>query len=100
MVTRKLKPFGVTIFSEMTRLAVEHDAINLAQGFPDFEGPESIREAAVDALRGGQNQYSRSLGHPDLTKAIAERIERSYALSYDPWTEVTVVNGATSAPWV
>lgn len=95
MTAQRLQPFGNTIFSEMTRLALAHGAINLAQGFPDFEGPPSILEAAIDALRSGHNQYARSMGHPLLVRAIAERQERLYGLAYDPMTEVIVFSGAT-----
>lgn len=95
MISKKLVPFGTTIFAEMTSLALEHDAINLAQGFPDFEGPPEIVEAAVAALRSGDNQYARSRGHPELVDAIAESYGRYYDLSYDPLEEVVVFSGAT-----
>lgn len=93
----RLAPFGTSIFAEMTALANEHDAINLSQGFPDFEGPSEIVEAAVSALRAGglNNQYVRSMGHPKLVEAIAARVERLYGLRWDPFTEVTVTCGAT-----
>ncbi len=95
MVADKLRPFGTTIFSEMTRLAIEHDAINLSQGFPDFEGPSSIVDAAVEALRSGHNQYARSMGIVPLVQAIAAQREALYGLEYDPMTEVVVFSGAT-----
>ncbi len=95
MITRKLRPFGTTIFAEMTALAQKHDAINLAQGFPDFEGPSEIVEAAVRALRSGDNQYARSRGHPELVRAIAESQERYYGMAFDPMEEVVVFSGAT-----
>ena len=95
MITEKLLPFGTTVFAEMTALAQKHEAINLAQGFPDFEGPPEIVEAAVRALRSGDNQYARSRGHPPLVRAIAEAQERFYGLQYDPMEEVVVFNGAT-----
>ena len=91
----KLRPFGNTIFSEMTRLAQEHQSINLGQGFPDFEGPSAIIDAAVDALRAGHNQYARSAGVPPLVEAIAEQRRALYGLSYDPMTEVGVYTGCT-----
>ena len=71
MIASRLRPFGTTIFSEMTRLAQQHGAINLSQGFPDFEGPPGIIEAAIEALRDGNNQYARSMGMPALVEAIA-----------------------------
>ncbi len=95
MITQKLVPFGTTVFAEMTALAEEYGAINLAQGFPDFEGPSEIVEAAVRAIRSGRNQYARSRGHPPLVEAIAEAQERYYGLEYDPMSEVVVFNGAT-----
>ncbi len=95
MITEKLVPFGTTVFAEMTALAQEYGAINLAQGFPDFEGPGEIVEAAVRAIRSGENQYARSRGHPPLVEAIAEAQQRYYGLDYDPMTEVVVFNGAT-----
>jgi len=95
VITKKLEPFGTTVFAEMTALAQEHRAINLAQGFPDFEGPPEIVEAAVQALRSGRNQYARSRGHPPLVGAIAESQSRYYGLDYDPLTEVVVFSGAT-----
>jgi len=61
-VRRALVPFGTTIFTEMTRLAQQHDAANLAQGFPDFDGPEFAKEAAIRAIREGQGQYARMSG--------------------------------------
>ena len=95
MISTKLRPFGTTIFSEMTRLAQAHGAINLSQGFPDFEGPPELVEAAVRALRSGDNQYARSLGQLDLVRAISRHQERHYGLEYDPQTEVVVFSGAT-----
>jgi N-succinyldiaminopimelate aminotransferase len=97
MLTPRLRPFGTTIFSEMTRLANEHGAINLAQGFPDFEGPPALVEAAVEALRGGHNQYSRSQGHPALVEAVAADRGARFGLRYDPMQEVAVFSGATEA---
>lgn len=95
MISRKLRPFGTTIFSEISRLAAERGAINLGQGFPDFDGPEGVREAAVEALRAGHNQYARSQGVPALVEAVAEQREALHGLRYDPMTEVSVFSGAT-----
>ena len=95
MVSARLSPFGTTIFSEMSRLAAERGAINLGQGFPDFEGPQEIREAAVQALRSGHNQYARSQGIHPLTEAVAEHRRQQYGLRYDPYREVGVFSGAT-----
>ena len=95
MVSKKLAPFGTTVFSEMTRLALEHGAINLSQGFPDFEGPAEIRDAAVAALLAGHNQYARSQGVLPLVEAVAAHQRQWYGLEYDPLTEVSVSSGAT-----
>ena len=95
MISKKLAPFGTTIFSEMTKLALEHGAINLAQGFPDFEGPREILEAAKRALDAGENQYARSLGHPKLVAAIAAKMRAVYGVEVDPTSEVVVFCGAT-----
>lgn len=95
MTSQKLLPFGTSIFSEMTRLAVAHSAINLAQGFPDFDGPTGILDAAARALRAGHNQYPRSMGHPALVEAVAQKYRRAYGLEFDPMQEVVVFSGAT-----
>jgi N-succinyldiaminopimelate aminotransferase len=94
---QRLRAFGGTIFAEMTALANERGAVNLGQGFPDFEGPPAIVDAAVAALRGGENQYARSMGVPPLVKAIADHQKRWYDLDVDPDTEVMVTNGCTEA---
>ena len=96
-VNARLKPFGATIFAEMTALAVRHQAVNLGQGAPDFDGPEWLKEAAIKAIRDGRGQYARMTGLPELTKAIVERFERTSGLSYDPERDVVVTCGATEA---
>jgi N-succinyldiaminopimelate aminotransferase len=95
MARRALEAFGTSIFTEMTRLANEKGAVNLSQGFPDFDGPSAIVDAAVTALRGGHNQYGRSMGMPALATAIAAHQTRCYGLAYDPMTEVMACSGAT-----
>ena len=92
-----LAGFGTTIFSEMTRLANEHGAINLAQGFPDFDGPEFVKEAAIAAIRGGQGQYERVSGIPEMHRALAAKCRRDRGLDYAPDTEIVVTTGATEA---
>jgi aspartate/methionine/tyrosine aminotransferase len=91
----RLEGLGVTIFSEMTRLAIAHGAINLGQGFPDFPGPDFVKEAAVAAIRADLNQYAPSHGLPRLCQAIARAFERSYGHPVDAEREVTVTTGAT-----
>lgn len=93
----RLQGLGTTIFSEMTALAVQHDAVNLGQGFPDVEGPTEIRDAAIAAMRAGHNQYAPGHGVPVLRHAIAEHQQRRYGLTFDPDLEITVTAGATEA---
>ncbi|MFG2790068.1 pyridoxal phosphate-dependent aminotransferase [Streptomyces sp. NPDC048419] len=98
LLNSRLAEFGTTIFAEMSALAVQTGAINLGQGFPDTDGPEEVREAAVRALRDGRgNQYPPGPGIPELRTAIAAHQERRYGLSYDPGTEILVTAGATEA---
>ncbi|MFD8394911.1 pyridoxal phosphate-dependent aminotransferase [Streptomyces sp. NPDC059680] len=97
-LNRRLAEFGTTIFAEMSALALSTGSINLGQGFPDTDGPEEVREAAVRALRDGRgNQYPPGPGIPELRTAIAAHQRRRYGLSYDPGTEVLVTAGATEA---
>ncbi|MFF9085931.1 pyridoxal phosphate-dependent aminotransferase [Streptomyces sp. NPDC014991] len=97
-LNRRLAAFGTTIFAEMSALAVATGAINLGQGFPDTDGPEEVREAAVRALRDGRgNQYPPGPGVPELRSAVAAHQQHRYGLSWDPDTEVLVTAGATEA---
>ncbi|MDO0926590.1 pyridoxal phosphate-dependent aminotransferase [Streptomyces sp. TG1A-8] len=97
-LNRRLTEFGTTIFAEMSALALSTGSINLGQGFPDTDGPEEVREAAVRALRDGRgNQYPPGPGVPELRAAITAHQLRRYGLSYDPDTEVLVTAGATEA---
>ena len=98
LLNRRLGEFGTTIFAEMSALALRTGAINLGQGFPDTDGPEEVREAAVRALRDGRgNQYPPGPGIPELRTAIAEHQLQLYGPTYDPDTEVLVTAGATEA---
>ncbi|MFE7856699.1 pyridoxal phosphate-dependent aminotransferase [Streptomyces sp. NPDC057403] len=97
-LNRRLAEFGTTIFAEMSALALRTGSINLGQGFPDTDGPEEVREAAVRALRDGRgNQYPPGPGVPELRTAITAHQQRWYGLSYDPDAEVLVTAGATEA---
>ena len=81
----------------MTALAVKHNAANLGQGAPDFDGPEFLKEAAIKAIRDGRGQYARMTGLPELTKAIATRFEKTSGISYEPDRDIVVTCGATEA---
>lgn len=93
----RIRGFGTSIFAEMTRLANEHGAVNLAQGFPDFPGPDFVKEAAVEAIRADRNQYARMAGDPVLVQAISRDYEARFGIRFDPLTEITVTAGATEA---
>jgi aspartate/methionine/tyrosine aminotransferase len=91
----RIRSFGTSIFTEISRLAAELGAVNLGQGFPDFAGPEFVKEAAVRAIRAEKNQYAPSHGVPRLRAAIAERWSREEGRALDPDREITVASGAT-----
>ncbi|MEH1054439.1 pyridoxal phosphate-dependent aminotransferase [Micromonospora sp. CPCC 206171] len=93
----RMRPFGTTIFAEMSALAVRTGAVNLGQGFPDSDGPPEMLAAAAEALRGGQNQYPPGPGIPALRRAVADHQRRFHGLEYDPDGEVVVTAGATEA---
>lgn len=92
-----LSSYSTTVFEVMSQLALEHDAINLGQGFPDEDGPEELRKIAADSLMEGPNQYPSMMGIPELRKAIADHDKRFYGLNLDWKTEVMVTSGATEA---
>ncbi|AES71324.2 aspartate aminotransferase family protein [Medicago truncatula] len=96
-VAKQLEQFKTTIFTQMSMLAITHGAINLGQGFPNFDGPEFVKEAAIQAIRDGNNQYARGFGVPDLNIAIAERFKKDTGLIVDPDNEITVTSGCTEA---
>ena len=90
-----LSSYGMTVFEVMSRLAIEHKAVNLGQGFPDEDGPEDIRRVAADALMAGPNQYPPMMGVIELRQAVAEHNKRFYDLDVDWQTETMVTSGAT-----
>ncbi len=96
-LTSRLQGFGTTIFAEMSALAARTGALNLGQGFPDTDGPAEVSEAAIAAIRGGQNQYPPGPGIDDLRRAVAEHQQRFWGLDVDPDREVLVTAGATEA---
>ncbi|MGA7732405.1 MAG: aminotransferase class I/II-fold pyridoxal phosphate-dependent enzyme [Chloroflexia bacterium] len=96
-MAKRVHPIGVSIFSEMSRLAAEHKAVNLSQGFPDFQAPAWIKEAAQEAIARDINQYAISNGSARLRKAVARKSERTMGISWHEDREVTVTNGCTEA---
>jgi N-succinyldiaminopimelate aminotransferase len=97
-LVERLRPFGTTIFAEMSALAVATGSINLGQGFPDTDGPEVVRQAAIDAINDGRgNQYPPGIGVPELRHAVSSHQQRWYGLDFDADTEVLVTAGATEA---
>jgi aminotransferase len=97
MPSLRTSTFTESVIREMTRVANQHGAINLAQGFPDFPMPEPMKDAAAAAIHGDINQYAITWGTPSLRLAIAEKYRRWYDVPVDPDTEVTVTCGATEA---
>ena len=96
-VSARLHPFGETVFTTITALADAHDAINLGQGFPNFDGPEFVKAAAAEAIARGENQYPRPFGVAQLVEAIATRFNTDTGLEADPMAHVTVTSGCTEA---
>jgi aminotransferase len=93
--SRRTAGFTESVIREMTRLAVRHNAINLAQGFPDFPAPEPVKRAAAEAIAHDINQYAITWGAKRLRDAIAAKQQRFYGMEYDPEAEITVCCGAT-----
>ena len=96
-LVERMRPFGTTIFAEMSALAVKTGAVNLGQGFPDTDGPKEMLDAAADAIHTGQNQYPPGPGILALRAAISAHQQRFWGLDYDPDGEVLVTAGATEA---
>jgi methionine aminotransferase len=96
-VTSRLPHVGTTIFTVMSALAVEHRAINLGQGFPDFDCDPALVEAVHAAMQQGLNQYPPMAGVPALREAVAAKIEQQHGKRYDPGSEITITAGATQA---
>ena len=93
----RIAGFGTSIFTEITALAVKHEAVNLGQGFPDFAAPDFVKQAAARHIRDDRNQYAASPGVPRLRAALADDWRRLYpgARAVDPGNEITVGSGAT-----
>jgi methionine transaminase len=96
-IQSRLPAVGTTIFTVMSALAQEHGAVNLGQGFPDFDCDPALVRAVDEAMHQGLNQYPPMAGVPSLREAVASKIEALYGRRYDPLTEVTITAGATQA---
>jgi aminotransferase len=96
-VSHKVSTFTESVIREMTRLAHDHNAINLAQGFPNFPAPQSIKDAACQAIQDDINQYSITWGAPGLRAAVAEKYKTFYGWEIDPEREITVACGSTES---
>lgn len=94
-ITSKLPNVGTTIFTVMSALATEHKAINLSQGFPDFEMPEELVRLTCDALQNGYNQYSPMAGWMPLRESIAAKVHDLYGVDINPDSEITITPGGT-----
>lgn len=93
----KLPNFETTIFAVMSSLANKHKALNLSQGYPNFNGDKRLFDLVTKAMNSGYNQYAQMYGCPDLRQAIKKKIELLYSTSYNPESEITVTVGATQA---
>ena len=96
-VSKKAASFTESVIRDMTRLAMKHDAINLAQGFPDFAAPQEIKDAAARAIADDVNQYAITWGAKRFRDAIATKFEQTYGMSVDPETQLCVTCGSTEA---
>ncbi|WP_153394836.1 pyridoxal phosphate-dependent aminotransferase [Ornithinicoccus halotolerans] len=96
-LVHRMTGFGTSVFAEMTQRALQFEAVNLGQGFPDTDGPPEVLEAAKQAIDSGANQYPPAIGMPVLREAVAEHQRRFYGLTVDPASEVLVTVGATEA---
>ncbi len=96
-VSEKASRFTESVIREMTRLAIRHDGVNLAQGFPDFAAPLEIKEAACKAIQDDINQYAITWGAPSFRRALAEKMRRFYGMEIDPERQICVTCGATEA---
>lgn len=91
----RVRGFGTTVFTEFTALALQHNAVNLGQGFPNFSAPDFVKEAAQTAIANDLNQYARAAGHPRLVRALAAVYGPLFGRELDPLTEIVVTVGAT-----
>ena len=97
MISAKAEQFTESVIREMTRLAMKHNAVNLSQGFPDFAAPESVKEAARQAISDDINQYAITWGAKPLRDSIVEKFEQTQGIRIDPEREITICCGSTEA---
>lgn len=97
LITSRLPNVGTTIFTVMSALATEHKAVNLGQGFPDFNCDAELVDAVTQAMQAGLNQYPPMIGVASLREAVSHKVARLYGHHYDPATEITITAGATQA---
>ena len=95
MIASKLPTIGTAIFSQMSALAQQHQAINLSQGFPEFDGPEQLKKDIQRYIDRGYNQYAPMPGVAELRQAIAQLTQQWYQRSVNPDTDITITSGAT-----
>lgn len=93
----RLQPFGESVFATISRLAAQHGAVNLGQGFPNFDGPQFVKDSGMRAIKDGFGQYARTHGLPELNNAVAARFRATSGLEVSPDSEVTVTSGCTEA---
>ena len=96
-LAHRLEGFGASIFAEMTALAAQTGAINLGQGFPDYDGPPQVLRTAQEQIASGNNQYPPGIGVADLRQAVSEHQKRFWGLEYDPNSEILITVGASEA---
>ncbi len=96
-IQTKLPKVGTTIFTVMSQMAMQHQAVNLGQGFPDFPVPEALVDSLAKAMRDGKNQYAPMMGIQPLRDAIAAKTEACYGYKACPDSEITVTSGASEA---
>jgi N-succinyldiaminopimelate aminotransferase len=96
-IAERISSMNTSIFATMSKLSNEHNAVNLGQGFPDFDGPLSLMEEAFNSMKSGKNQYAPSPGIFSLRKQISDVQRKYYGMDYDPETEITITAGATEA---
>lgn len=96
-LAHRLEGFGASIFAEMTALAAQTGAINLGQGFPDYDGPPQVLRTAQEQIALGNNQYPPGIGVADLRQSVSEHQKRFWGLEYDPNSEILITVGASEA---